>query len=156
MKIRQVDFGRQEDVRDMLEGAWNFVGRMGSNIEWMPKTRQEFEDHLLELLKNPAFEIFGVEHEGEGVAGMAVVHCPFMWNPRLHSVEEVFWWASPAAPPHAALGLLRHVIDWARAQAADKKVVISMKRLETSPPEVAKVYDRLGLTRKEFTHMGVL
>jgi len=111
---------------------------------------------LLELFKNPAFEIFCAEHEGKGVAGMAVVACPFMWNPRLHSMEEVFWWASPAAPPHAALGLLRHVIDWARAQAADKKVVISMKRLESSPPDVEHIYNRLGLKRQEVTHMGVL
>lgn len=156
MKIRQVDFGREEDVRDMLEGAWNFVGRMGTNTEWMPDSREEFEDHLLELFKNPAFEIFGVEHEGKGVAGMAVVACPFMWNPKYYSVEEVFWWASPAAPPHAALGLLRHVVAWARAQAVDSKVVISMKSLETSPPGVRHIYNRMGLTRQEHTHMGVI
>jgi hypothetical protein len=153
MNIRLADFST--DGQAILDGAWDFIRRMG-NPAWVPVCRDDFEQHLLHLLKNPAFEILIAEHDGEIVAGIGVCRCSFMWNPDYTAVEEIFWWASPAAPPHAAISVLRHAIDWAREEASPREVLFSMKRMDTSPDGVGRLYERLGLTHMEVSHMGVI
>jgi len=153
MKIRHADLERDGD--DIVAGAWDFVRRAG-NPYWIPRSRDTFERHLLQLFKNPALDIIVAEHDGRIVAGIGICHVPFLWNPDLDAVEELFWWASANAPPHAAIAVLRHAIEKARETAAPREVLFTMRSMETSPNDVGRVYARLGLTHTEITHMGVI
>lgn len=154
MEVRLCDFST--DGVDVINGTWDFINRMGS-VDWVPEDRDKFEDHILKLLSNPAFEIIGAfDDDGQCVAGIGIAAAPFMWNPDLLAVEEIFWWASKDAPPTAALQVLRFATDWAKREAAPNKVIFTMKRMDVSPPGVERIYDRLGLRHTEVSHSGVL
>lgn len=153
MKIRAANF--ETDWEGILAGAWDFIQRMG-DPDWVPTSRNRFETHLLQLFRNPAFEIYIADDKDEIVAGIGIVRVPFMWNPDYTAVEELFWWASPDAPPQAAISVLRHAIEAARADAAPREVLLTMKRLDTSPDGVGRLYDRLGLKHREVSHTGVI
>ena len=154
MQIREADFERDGD--QILAGAWNFVTRI-AETEWIPTDRDAFEDYLLALLGNPAFRVFVAEDNGAIVAGIGLAESPFMWYPEMTSVEELFWWAAPDAPPRAAIAVLRHAVNWARSRAPKGEVFLTMKYMQdSSPATVGRIYDRMGLHHVEISQSGVI
>ena len=152
MIIREADFSI--DGEQILEGVRDFVGRMDWH-EWMPADPDALADIVLRLLENPAIEITVAEHDDRIVAGAGFVVGPFHWNPEMMSAEELFWWGAPDAPALAARGVLRGAIDSVKDRYPDP-VVVTMKRMETSPDAVGRLYERMGLTHLEYQHIGVI
>lgn len=152
MIIREADFSI--DGEEILAGVRDFVGRMDWHA-WMPEDPNELDDIVLKLLDNPAIEVTVAEHEDRIVAGAGFVVAPFYWNPEMMSAEELFWWGAPDAPALAARGVLRGAIDSVKDRYPEP-VVVTMKRMETSPDAVGRLYERMGLTHLEYQHIGVI
>lgn len=152
MIIREADFSI--DGEEILAGVRDFVGRMDWHA-WMPEDPNELDDIVLKLLDNPAIEVTVAEHDNRIVAGAGFVVAPFYWNPEMMSAEELFWWGAPDAPALAARGVLRGAIDSVKDRYPEP-VVVCMKRMETSPDAVGRLYERMGLTHLEYQHIGVI
>jgi len=150
--IREADFSI--DGEQILEGVRDFVSRMDWH-EWMPADPDAFDDAVLKLLANPAIEVTIAEHEDRIVAGAGFLVAPLFWNPAMMSAEEMFWWGAPDAPALAARGVLRGAIDSVKDRYPEP-VVVNMKRMETTPDAVARLYERMGLTHLEYQHIGVI
>jgi hypothetical protein len=150
--IREADFSI--DGEEILAGVRDFVGRMDWHA-WMPEDPDELDDIVLKLLDNPAIEVTVAEHDNRIVAGAGFVVAPFYWNPEMMAAEELFWWGAPDAPALAARGVLRGAIDSVKDRYPEP-VVVTMKRMETSPDAVARLYERMGLTHLEYQHIGVI
>ena len=152
MIIREADFGI--DGEQILDGVHDFVSRMDWHA-WMPADPDALDNIVLSLLENPAIEVTVAEHDDRIVAGAGFIVAPFHWTPEMMSVEEMFWWGATDAPALAARGVLRGAIDSVKDRYPEP-VVVSMKRMETSPDAVARLYERMGLTHLEYTHIGVI
>jgi len=150
--IREADFSI--DGEEILAGVRDFVGRMDWHA-WMPEDPDELDDIVLKLLDNPAIEVTVAEHDNRIVAGAGFVVAPFYWNPEMMAAEELFWWGAPDAPALAARGVLRGAIDSVKDRYPEP-VVVTMKRMETSPDAVGRLYERMGLTHLEYQHIGVI
>jgi len=150
--IREADFSI--DGEEILAGVRDFVSRMDWHA-WMPEDPDELDDIVLKLLDNPAIEVTVAEHDNRIVAGAGFVVAPFYWNPEMMAAEELFWWGAPDAPALAARGVLRGAIDSVKDRYPEP-VVVTMKRMETSPDAVARLYERMGLTHLEYQHIGVI
>ncbi len=152
MIIREADFSI--DGEEILDGVSDFVSRMDWH-EWMPEDRDQLDEVVLKMLNHPAIEVTVAEHEGRLVAGAGFVVGPFHWNPEMMSAEELFWWGAPDAPALAARGVLRGAIDSVKDRYPEQ-VVVTMKRMETSPDALGRLYERMGLTHLEYQHIGVI
>jgi hypothetical protein len=150
--IRDADFSI--DGEQILDGVSDFVSRMDWH-EWMPADPNDLDDVVLNLLQNPAIEVTVAEHDGRIVAGAGFLVAPLFWNPEMMSAEEMFWWGAEDAPALAARGVLRGAIDSVKDRYPEP-ILVSMKRMETSPDAVARLYERMGLTHLEYTHIGVI
>ena len=82
------------------------------------------------------------EQGGGVVGGLGVTIGPWIWNPALTEMSELFFWVRPGAPVTAALRLLRRAFTDAEKQKIDLATFVA---LPTSPVKVARVYARLGL-----------
>ena len=154
MKVRVADF--EKDGAKIIEGAWRFIEQI-ENKDWLPEDRDSFETNFIELCRNPALEVFVADHDGEPVAGIGLLSCPYWLNPQMLAVEDMFWFAFKEAPPMAAAMVLRRAIDWAKEKAKPNKVIFTLSRIVgTSPSAVEQIYEKLELNHTEIRHTGVL
>ena len=151
MIIREADFSK--DWSSIVDGMWDFV-QFAGYADFVPSERNHFETTMLELLRNPVFQVFLADDRGRPVAGIGVSQIPFLFNPELTMVEELFWWSTDQAPPSAAGRLLAHTVEW--AQQSSGRTLLMMKRLSNSPEQLEQIYKRLGLSHVEISHMGVI
>ena len=149
MIIREADFSK--DWSAIVNGMWDFV-QFAGYADCVPSERNRFETTVLELLRNPVFQVFLAEDGGRPVAGIGVSQMPYLLNPELTMVEELFWWSTDQAPPTAAGRLLHHTVEWARQSSG--RNLLMMKRLSNSPEQLEQIYERLGLAHVEISHMG--
>ena len=149
MIIREADFSK--DWSAIVNGMWDFV-QFAGYADFVPSERNRFETTMLELLRNPVFQVFLAEDRGRPVAGIGVSQMPYLLNPEMTMVEELFWWSTDQAPPTAAGRLLNHTVEWARQSSG--RNLLMMKRLSNSPEQLEQIYERLGLAHVEISHMG--
>ena len=149
MIIREADFSK--DWSAIVNGMWDFV-QFAGYADFVPSERNRFETTLLELLRNPVFQVFLAEDRGRPVAGIGVSQMPYLLNPEMTMVEELFWWWTDQAPPSAAGRLFHHTVEWARQSSG--RTLLMMKRLSNSPEQLEQIYERLGLAHVEISHMG--
>ena len=149
MIIREADFSK--DWSAIVNGMWDFV-QFAGYADFVPSERNRFETTMLELLRNPVFQVFLAEARGRPVAGIGVSQMPYLLNPEMTMVEELFWWSTDQAPPSAAGRLLHHTVEWARQSSG--RTLLMMKRLSNSPEQLEQIYERLGLAHVEISHMG--
>lgn len=148
MIIRLADF--DTDALAIVEGAKDFISRVRFQ-EMMPDD-DKLTAAIGRIVTLPGMEITVAEHDGEIVGGLGMLYAPYLWNPDLLTAEELFWWAAPDAPKTAAMRLFRKV----KADISAKGAVPVFRALETSPPGVAKVYERAGMTPIETIYMGAV
>ena len=149
MIVREADFSK--DWSAIVNGMWNFV-QFAGYADFVPSERNRFETTMLELLRNPIFQVFLAEDNGQPIAGIGVSQTPYLLNPEMTMVEELFWWSTDQAPPSAAGRLLAHTVEWARQSSG--RTLLIMKRLSNSPEQLEQIYERLGLAHVEISHMG--
>ena len=82
-----------------------------------------------------------------------MVYAPCMWNLKVSTAEELFWWVSKDAPLSTALRLLRHVSSSAVAKGCE---FVVFKSLSSSPKTLDKVYRKMGLRPVETSYMGAI
>ncbi len=87
----------------------------------------------------------------EILGGIGVMVAPFIWNPELTEMTEIFFWVYPDASPFTALALLRRVL-----KDAAHVDMVTFSRLETSPENLDTVYARLGFEIHETVYRKVL
>ena len=68
---------------------WDFV-QFAGYADFVPSERNRFETTMLELLRNPVFQVFLAEDRGRPVAGIGVSQMPYLLNPEMTMVEELF------------------------------------------------------------------
>ena len=97
--------------------------------------------HLTTIFAMPGVRIYLAEEDM--VVGMLGVGIhPFLWNPLMMEMSELFFWVYPGSPPTAALMLLRRVF----ADAEKEKInLATFATMPTSSDKVASVYARFGL-----------
>ena len=149
MIIREADFSK--DWSAIVNGMWDFV-QFAGHTDFVPSERNRFETTMLELMRNPVFQVFLAEDKSRPVAGIGVSQMPYLLNPEMTMVEELFWWSTDQAPPSAAGRLLAHTVEW--AQQSSDRTLLMMKRLSNSPEQLEQIYERLGLRHVEISHMG--
>lgn len=80
-----------------------------------------------------------------GMVGLYVGH--FMFNRNVRSAHEVVWWVEPTAQGAGVGRALLNAIEPACIEAG--AAIIQMMHLESSPPQAAALYERLGYRRSE-------
>ena len=143
------------DAPQIIEGVWDFIARMDFKT-YLPDREEDFEEWFLTILKSDPVDTLVAEKNGDVVAGLGLAFTPFLWNPAIVHADELFWWASPKAPPTAALALLRFALDWSRQVGGKRKVMATFKSLTSSPEAVGRIYERHGLRETETAYMGEL
>lgn len=141
-----------KDFEQIVAGARDFLQRANFQnvIGDIP------DETFIRLLSTPSVDVVLVEDDGRVVSGLGITTGPFVWNPSYMQLDEIFWWAAEDAPKSAALLAIRYALHTAKKRAGDLKVLASFKFLETSPPGVARVYERMGLEKVETTYLGIL
>jgi len=95
------------------------------------------------------------ESDDGDVIGMACLFLePFVFNPSVTVASELAWWIEPE---HRG-GLLARKMMLAIEEAcrAREVGVIRMAALETSPPQAAALYERMGYARSDSHYMRIL
>ena len=149
INIRPVDLS--SDLSMVIDGMQDFISRMDYH-EFLPDTDEDLVEALTRLVSLECVEILAAEYEGSIVGGIGMVYAPCMWNLKVSTAEELFWWISKDAPLSTALRLLRHVCS--NAVARECKFVV-FKSLPSSPETLDKVYKRIGLKPVETSYMGI-
>ena len=150
INIRAIDLS--SDLSMVIGGMQDFISRMDYH-EFLPDTYGDLVEGLTRLVKLDCTEILVAEYEGYIVGGIGMVYAPCMWNLKVSTAEELFWWVSKDAPLSTALRLLRHVSSNAAAKGC--KFVV-FKSLTSSPETLDKVYRRMGLRPIETSYMGTI
>ena len=147
MIVRLANF--DTDALGILEGTRDFVSRMGA-FEFLPENIDEI---VAKNVTADFIETAVIEHEGNIVGALGMAYLPFIWNPKLTSAEELFFWTSKSSPNTAALQLLRFVGERIKTKG---RSVVTFRRLMTSPASLDRVYRRMGLKPVETNYMGIL
>jgi hypothetical protein len=150
MTIRQAFV--ETDWPQLHEAAKDFLSRM-DYVDYVPEDPVEFEAAVAGVLSAPSIDIFVYEVDERIVAAIGMHYGTFVWNPKLLSMEEVFWWSAPDAPATAAMRLLRRVVR--QAQQAPDRVVVAFRSLTSSPEGVDRIYSKLGLREIERGYLGI-
>ena len=150
INIRAIDLS--SDLPMVINGMRDFISRMDYH-EFLPDTYEDLVESLTRLISLDCTEILVAEHDGDIVGGIGMVYAPCMWNLKVFTAEELFWWVSKDAPLSTALRLLRHVNSNAVTRGCK---LISFKSLSSSPGTLDKVYRQMGLIPIETTYMGVI
>ena len=147
MIIRLADF--DTDALGILEGVKDFISRM-DHMEFVP-------DNIAEIVARNItadfVETTVAEHDGKIVGALGMAYLPFMWNPDLLSAEELFFWTDKNAPKTAALRLLRFTVQRIKDRG---RAVTTFRCLMSSPDSLSRVYQKIGLSPVETTHMGLI
>lgn len=96
-----------------------------------------------------------VADDGAGPVGMVgLVIAPFIFNRAYLAAYEVVWWVDPKAQGKGAGAALLAAIEPAcRARGC---AAIQMVHLATSPPQAARLYERMGYVHSETSYTKVL
>lgn len=88
------------------------------------------------------------EVEGKVVGMVGLVVGPFMFNISVNGAYEIVWWVEPEHQgSRIGYQLLKQVEE--EAKQFENVVLIQMASLATSPPQVAKLYEKLGYVQSE-------
>ncbi len=136
----------------VIDGMQDFISRM-DYYEFLPDTYEDLVEGLTRLVNLDCTEILVAEYDGYIVGGIGMIYAPCMWNLKVSTAEELFWWVSKDAPLFTALRLLRHVSSSAVAKGC--KFVV-FKSLSSSPKTLDKVYRKMGLRPVETSYMGTI
>lgn len=147
MIIRLANF--ETDALGIHEGALDFVSRM----DYMDFIPEDIADIVARNVTADFVEVSVAEHDGKIVGALGMAYLPFLWNPKLISAEELFFWTAESAPNTTALRLIRFTVNQIKSRG---KTLATFRRLFTSPDGLDRVYRKLGLPPVEVTHMGVL
>lgn len=156
MQVRQLDLKTDKD--DVLLGIKDFISRMTFK-DFLPTDESELNFRALELLNKDFVKTVVAVHDGKIVAGLGLAFVPCMWNEKVIQVDEIFWWSSPDAPNSAALHVLKYateMTEFVKESGLAEKVLVSFKKLTSSPEKVAKVYKRMGMVEVETSYMRIL
>jgi hypothetical protein len=143
------------DRSDLIEIYWDFIEFMG-DCTWLPNSVADAEAHFLSLLNMPGVDTIVCEESEKVTAAISTLTSPFVFNPEIIHVEEIFWWAAHDADPRAAMLVMRAAMNWAETLKDKNEVMVTMKRLEKSPRGVRRVYDRFDLSHIETSHSGMI
>lgn len=95
-----------------------------------------------------------VADEGDLVGMVGLYVGPFMFNAGLKTAHEVMWWVDPEAQGRGVGKQLLAAIEPAcRARGA---VSAQMVVLESSPPQAAALYERMGYRHSETSYTKVI
>ncbi len=148
MEIRQINL--DTDVEETLRGMKDFISRM-DYTEFLPDDDDELIYCLQKLLSLGCATVTVAEHEGRLVGGIGMIYSHCIWNSKIITGEELFWWCDPDAPKTTALRLLRST----RQQAQDIGCAfVTFKSLTSSPDGVDRVYRNFGMKPVEVSYMG--
>lgn len=149
INIRAVDL--DSDLPMVIDGMQDFVSRMDYH-EFLPDNYEDLVEGLTRLVNLDCTEILVAEYDRSIIGGIGMIYAPCMWNLKVSTAEELFWWVAKDAPLSTALRLLRRVSSNAVAKGC--KFVV-FKSLTSSPETLDKVYRRMGLRPVETSYMGV-
>ena len=148
--IRAIDLN--SDLPMVIDGMKDFISRMDYH-EFLPDNYEDIVEGFTRLVDLDCTDILVAEYKGSIIGGIGMVYAPCMWNLKVLTAEELFWWVAKDAPLSTALRLLRHV----KSNAVDKGCkLISFSSLTSSPDALDKVYKRMGLRPTHTTYMGVI
>lgn len=100
---------------------------------------------LAEMLIDTGIMLIADEGGPVGMAGLCVA--PFMFNGDIKAAYEVVWWVNPEhRGGMAAVGLLKAIPPAAEALGCK---AVQMMHMANSPPQAAKLYERMGYTHTE-------
>ena len=150
MIIRLADV--KNETEQILAGMRNFISRM-DYTEIFPIDAGWYKEYIIELLSKPEIEVTVADDDGELVAGIGMAFSPVLWNPTMIQAEEIFWWASPNAPPTAAIRVIKAAMASVKS---DTDTMIVFKSMTSSPDSVGRIYGRLGLREVETCYVGVV
>ncbi len=150
INIREVDLS--SDLPMVIDGMKDFISRMDYH-EFLPDTYEDLVEAFTLLVNLDPIEILVAEHDGDIVGGIGMIYTPCMWNPKVSTIEELFWWVSKDAPLSTALKLLRRVRSNAVAKGCK---FIVFRSLTSSPKVLDKIYRKMGLRPIETSYMGVV
>lgn len=149
MITREADF--EADALAIFDGAKDFVSRLD-----FPEYVAQDDEGLIEAIgfvtSMPGFECWLVENDGRIVGGIGFVIAPPLWNRRIMGISEVFIWTAPDAPPTAFLRLVKQFMKRKTETGAIYRELVN---LTSSPPSIAKVYERMGLRKAQETWIGI-
>lgn len=145
MIVREADL--EKDALALVDAAHNFTSRM-VYTDFLPDTETGFIASFGNLLALDGMKTIVAEHDGEIVGMLGMFFSPHLWNNEKISAAEVFMWTAPEAPATTLLAMIRAVRKMARG------AIVTFKSLESSPDNLDKVYNRLGLTKVETSYMG--
>lgn len=138
------------DYPAIIAGAYAFAAESGLN-EFLPETGDPFEQAVARIIAAPTTEVLLAEHDGAVVGGIGLAYGPYLWNPSLTAVDELFFWVAPSAPQTTALSLLRAAQSHLRSQPLD---LVTFASLPSSPAKLGTVYERIGLKPFQTSYVG--
>lgn len=148
MEIRIADAVRDRSA--IVECALKFSCQTDLQ-EILPKTQAGMDQALERVIELDGFNAVLAINDGKIVGGLGLLFSPFVWNPELLACEEVFLWCRDDAPPSTLLRLLRFAGGLAEENGAD---ICIFSSLSTSPPSLARLYQRLGLHPFQASFIG--
>lgn len=150
INIREVDLNF--DMPMVIEGMKDCFSRMDYH-EFLSGNDEDLVEAFTRLDNLDCVEILIAENKGSIIGGIGMIYAPCLWNLKVLTAEELFWWVSKDAPSSTALRLLRRVNSNVVAKGCK---FIMFKSLSSSPRTLDKVYRRMGLRPIETTYMGVV
>lgn len=150
MIVRLADFDKATDAAGIMHGARRFIAELDC-VDFLPHDDDTLADALARVASLPGFELALADLDGDIVGGLAVLFGPFLWNPKLLSVSEMFFWVAPEAPKITALRLLRFIDERTKLHGATVREFFSLR---SSPPTVAQLYERMGMVKVQTGFIG--
>jgi GNAT superfamily N-acetyltransferase len=126
--------------------------RTTSYAAWAP-----FDAETVENLANTLTDshiMLVAEDEGRLVGMVGLFVAPFMFNASLTGAYEVVWWVEPGAQGAGIGKALLAAIEPACAERGVHSV--QMVHLDSSPPQAAASYERMGFRHTESSYTKVI
>ena len=148
MEIRQATAA---DLPAVVEMACAFY-QSAHYTQWAPPDEASMRAQAESMVND---HVLLVADAGARVVGMvALFVVPFMFNVNVRAAFEAAFWVDPGARgSRAAWQLLQAVEPACKARGCAS---VSMTLLESSPPLVQRMYERLGFTKTETSYTKVL
>lgn len=139
-----------EDAGGIMAGVKDFISRMDF-VDYFPKDERGVISVIGKVVTSESIEVLVAEHEEEIVGILIVAFVPYLWNPEITHAEELLWWVAQDAPKTAGLRLLRFARKRAKEIGAD---VMTFTALTSSPKNLGRIYERMGMREIETSYMG--
>lgn len=148
MEVRQAT---QEDVPRIVEMSAKFY-ETTSYARWAPFNPDTVHDLAANLAEHHVMLV--AEDAGELVGMVGLFAAPFMFNSDVTAAYEVVWWVDPEAQGRGAgKALLQGVEPACTARGCQ---AVQMVHLQSSPPQAAAIYERMGYGHTESSYTKVL